>query len=49
MEILITLGIVALASYIIYRSVRKSSKGGCTCSSCSSHCPMYKDEKLKIK
>lgn len=49
MEILITLGIIALALYIIYKSVRKSSKGGCNCNSCSSNCPMHKDEKLKIK
>lgn len=45
MEIVITLGILALASYMIFKSVRKTSKGGCNCNSCSSHCPMYKDEK----
>ncbi|WP_459834817.1 FeoB-associated Cys-rich membrane protein [Clostridium carnis] len=45
MEILITLVIVAVAAFIIFRSIRKSSKGGCNCGSCSSHCPSYKNKK----
>ncbi|MDV4150482.1 FeoB-associated Cys-rich membrane protein [Clostridium sp. AL.422] len=51
MEILITLVIVALAAYILFKTFHKSSKGSCSCGSCSDHCPMYKDNSnaLKIK
>lgn len=45
MEVIITLIIVALAAAILYKSVNKSSKGGCNCGSCSSDCPSYKDKK----
>ena len=44
MEILITLVIVALAGYIIFKSIRKSSKGGCSCGSCSDSCPISKSK-----
>jgi len=44
MEIIITLIIVALAGTILYKSVNKSSKGGCNCGSCSSNCPSYKEK-----
>lgn len=44
MEVIITLGIIGFASFIIYKSFKKSSKGECNCGSCSSHCPMYKDK-----
>lgn len=49
MEILVTLIIVALAAYIIFKTVRKSSKGGCNCGSCSDHCPMYEDKSNTLK
>lgn len=44
MEVIITIGIVGFAAFIIYRSFNKSSKGECNCGSCSNHCPMYKDK-----
>lgn len=49
MEILITLIIVAVAAYIIFRTVRKSSKGGCNCGSCSSSCPMNEEKESTLK
>ena len=49
MEILITLVIVAFAAYIIFRTIRKSSKGGCNCGSCSNHCPMYEEKETTLK
>lgn len=48
MEILITIGIVILAAFIIYKNIKKSSKGECNCGSCSSKCPKF-DEKNKDK
>ncbi|AYE33315.1 FeoB-associated Cys-rich membrane protein [Clostridium septicum] len=44
MEIVITVAIIGFSAYIIYKNVRKSSKGGCNCGNCSSHCPMYNDK-----
>ncbi|WP_084767034.1 FeoB-associated Cys-rich membrane protein [Clostridium nigeriense] len=49
MEILITLVIVAFAAYIIFKTLRKSSKGGCSCGSCSNHCPMYEEKEKSLK
>lgn len=50
MEILITLIIVAFAGTTIYKSIKKSSKGGgCNCGTCSDHCPMYEDTSNGIK
>ncbi|MBK1813680.1 FeoB-associated Cys-rich membrane protein [Clostridium sp. YIM B02505] len=49
MEILITLIIVALAGFILFKNVKSSAKGECNCSSNSScsatHCPKY-DSKI---
>ncbi len=45
MEIFITIIITLIASFIIYKNIKKSSKGGCNCGSCSSNCPKYKNEK----
>lgn len=45
MEILVTIIIIAVAAYIIYKNFKKSSKGQCNCGSCSSHCPKYKENK----
>ncbi|WP_138202923.1 FeoB-associated Cys-rich membrane protein [Haloimpatiens lingqiaonensis] len=46
MEILITLALISIAFYFLYKSIRNKAKGKCDCSSCSSHCPYY-DNKLK--
>lgn len=51
MEIIITLLIVLLSIFIIFKNILKSSKGDCNCSSCSSQCPKYKekeDDELKL-
>ena len=42
MEIFITILIILIAVFIIYKNIRKSSKGYCNCGSCSSHCPKNK-------
>lgn len=47
MELIITLVIVGFAAVVLYKSVNKSSKGGCNCGSCSSNCPSYKDKSNK--
>lgn len=44
MEIIITIGIIGFAAFILYKNLRKSAKGNCNCGSCSSHCPMYKNK-----
>ncbi|GKU25393.1 FeoB-associated Cys-rich membrane protein [Clostridium folliculivorans] len=48
MEILITLIIVALAGFILFKNVKSSAKGECNCSSNSScsatHCPKYESK-----
>ncbi|MEW9096252.1 MAG: FeoB-associated Cys-rich membrane protein [Clostridiaceae bacterium] len=45
MQIVITAVIALSAIYILYKNIKKKSSGGCSCGSCSSHCPSYKDEK----
>lgn len=45
MEIIATIVIGLFAVFIIYKNIKKSSKGDCNCGSCSSHCPKYKDDK----
>ncbi|NLM43963.1 MAG: FeoB-associated Cys-rich membrane protein [Clostridiales bacterium] len=45
MEIIVAAGIAALAVYIFYRSAKKKTKGDCGCGSCSSHCPIYEEQK----
>lgn len=40
MEIAIAIGIAAVAVYIIYKNIKKSSKGHC--SGCSKKCPSRK-------
>ncbi len=44
-EILIAGILVASASYILYKNIKKKSSGGCDCGSCSSHCSHYKKNK----
>lgn len=43
MEIIVTIGIAAIAAYIIYKNVKKSSKGECNCGSCHKKCPSRKN------
>lgn len=45
MEILITILILSLSIFIIYKNIRKSTKGECSCSNCSSTCPKYINKK----
>lgn len=47
MEILITIAIALVAVYIIYRNIKKSSKGECTCSTCSKNCPIKQEKNNK--
>lgn len=47
MEILITICIVTITGYIIYKNIKKSSKGECTCSTCSKDCPIRKSNEIK--
>ncbi|WP_370830553.1 FeoB-associated Cys-rich membrane protein [Clostridium sp.] len=42
MEIFITALLVIASGYILFKNIKKSSKGGCNCGSCSSHCSKYK-------
>ncbi len=47
MEILIAIGIVLIAAYLLYRSTKKKTKGGCACENCTSYCPLYEEKKAK--
>ena len=48
MEIIITIGIIALAVYILAKSVKKKATGQCDCSSCPTGCSCnHKQEKDK--
>lgn len=42
-EIIITLAIIFVAALLLINSIRKKAAGKCDCSSCSSHCPNYKN------
>jgi len=44
MEILITIPILLGAIYIIYKNIKKSSKGECNCGTCSKSCPVRKTD-----
>lgn len=41
-EIFITILIVALSAFILVGNAKNKISGKCDCSSCSSHCSMYK-------
>jgi ferrous iron transport protein B len=43
-EIIATVLIFSLAAFILYRSIKNKADGKCDCSSCSSHCPNYKEK-----
>ncbi|NLN47738.1 MAG: FeoB-associated Cys-rich membrane protein [Clostridiales bacterium] len=49
MEILIAIGIVIAAAYLLYRSAKKKTKGGCACESCTTYCPLYEEKKAREK
>ncbi|MCI9302565.1 MAG: FeoB-associated Cys-rich membrane protein [Clostridium sp.] len=42
LEIFITALLIMAAGYIVFKNIKKSSKGNCNCTSCSSHCSKYK-------
>ncbi|MFQ7596451.1 FeoB-associated Cys-rich membrane protein [uncultured Clostridium sp.] len=42
MEIIITAILIIASVYIIFKNIKKSSKGDCNCGNCSSSCPKYK-------
>ncbi|SFU56818.1 Virus attachment protein p12 family protein [Clostridium sp. DSM 8431] len=44
MEIIITIAIVLLAVFIIFKNIKKSSKGECNCGHCSKSCPARKEK-----
>ncbi|MGE5628803.1 MAG: FeoB-associated Cys-rich membrane protein [Solirubrobacterales bacterium] len=44
-EITVTIIILSLAVFILYKNIKKKASGECDCDSCgncSSHCPNYK-------
>ena len=43
-EIIITIGIVGAAIYILINNFKKKKNSGCNCSGCSSKCSMYKEK-----
>jgi ferrous iron transport protein B len=43
-EIIATVIIFSLAAFILYRSIKNKAAGKCDCSSCSCHCPNYKEK-----
>lgn len=45
MEVIVAIAIGLFAAFIIYKNIKKSSKGDCNCGSCSSHCSKYKEDK----
>lgn len=45
MEVIVAIEIGLFAAFIIYKNIKKSSKGDCNCGSCSSHCSKYKEDK----
>lgn len=49
-EILITLILVAVSAFILYKNIKKKASGNCDCGSCSTHCPNYdKEHKIDTK
>lgn len=47
LEVIATVAIFALAAFIFYRNIKRKAAGKCDCSSCSNHCPYYKDKKTE--
>lgn len=46
-EIIVTVGIIVVAGYILFKNLKKSVSGKCNCGSCSSSCPKYNSAKQK--
>jgi hypothetical protein len=46
-EITFTVIVIAIAGYIFYKNLKKSTSGECNCGSCSSSCPKYSFHKEK--
>lgn len=46
-EIIITVLVIAIAVFIFYKNLKKSTSGECNCGSCSAGCPKYNMHKLK--
>lgn len=44
MEIAIAIIILIIAIFIIYKNVKKTSKGECNCGTCSKSCPSRKKD-----
>lgn len=44
MEVIITVGIVLVAAFIIFKNIKTSAKGKCNCGHCSKSCPVRKDK-----
>ncbi|GAA0738267.1 FeoB-associated Cys-rich membrane protein [Clostridium oceanicum] len=42
-EIIATIGIVALAFFIFIKNLKKKASGKCDCSSCTSKCARYNE------
>jgi hypothetical protein len=42
-EIIITVLIAISAVFIFVKNIKKKSKNGCDCGSCSAQCPNYKE------
>lgn len=46
-EIIFTLIVIAIAVFIFYKNLKKSTSGECNCGSCSTSCPKYTIQKEK--
>lgn len=46
-EIIFTILIIAIAVFIFYKNLKKSTSGECNCGSCSKSCPKYMMNKEK--
>lgn len=40
-EVIITVLILAVAGFILFKNLRSSAQGKCNCGSCSTSCPKY--------
>jgi hypothetical protein len=47
LEILVTIFLVAIATFILYKNIKKKASGGCDCGSCASRCPKYNNDHTK--
>lgn len=47
LQVIITVGIIAFAIYLLAKNIKKKASGQCDCGSCSSHCSNYKSEVIR--